>query len=278
MDEEGIVYLALSFVIIFIAIVELPTFGKGEYFLSALVIIISGIVALLIFNFADYIAFPLVTILFGITFQPAAGYKIVKGQDTVLKEVGGLFYATGYITSNLFPYSFKKEEGTDENVLQTKLLTAPENWERAIISIGFPFKFHVLSTGLDTQKVRDDLEGKRSYQEFQMSRALQGNANDITIANIQRVINIIQAKIDRISQGEKPIATLMYIETTAIGLNEKDALDKLNEQIKAIQIALSTFDVDLTRIAGRELHTLFKFNFALPTTFAEVATHFDQQG
>jgi hypothetical protein len=276
MDEEGIMYLAFCLVIMLGALSLVPYIGKGLIAIVALLMIAIGAVTILILNFADFLLVSLVCGALGITFQPALGYTITKDQNSIVKNVNGLFYATGYISANLFAYSFKLE--TPSNEEDTKMMTAPENWERAIMNLGFPFKFHVLSMGLDVQKVRDEFEGQRSYQEFQMSRALQNqSASDVTITNIQRKINIIQRKIDRISQGEKPIASIMYIETTAIGVSEKAALDTLTQQISGMQIAMSSMDVDLARISGREMNTLFNFNFSLPITYEEASVYFDQQ-
>ena len=84
-------------------------------------------------------------------------------------------------------------------------------------------------------------------------------------------------KMDRISAGEKPVGSIMYIETTAIGVSEKAAVDELERQIGALQIALSPMNVDLLRVVGRELYTLFKFSFALPLSYEETQTYFDKQ-
>lgn len=276
MDEEGIMYLAFCLIILLVGLSLTPYIGKGIIAIIALIIICAGALVIVLLNFVDYIFVSLVFGLLGITFAPALGYKITKEQNAVVKNVNGLFYATGYVTANLFAYSFKSETPEDEQ--DSKLINAPENWERAVMNMGFPFKFHVMAMGLDVQKVRDELEGKRSYQEFQMSRAMQSSSsNEVTITNIQRTISIIQGKIDRISQGEKPIATTMYVETTAIGVSEKAALDALTQQISSIQISLSTLDVDLQRVSGRELYTLFRFNFALPITYEEASQFFDMQ-
>jgi len=276
MDEEAIMYIAFTMVVLLIGISLLQYFGRGLIEVLCFFIIVAGVLLILILNFADFILMSVVAGLFNITFQPAQNYKITKDQNAIVKNVNGLFYATGYVTANLFAYTFKIEtESADED---EKMISAPENWERAIMNIDFPLKYHVLSMGLDVQKVRDEYEGKRSYQEFQMSRALQSpTVNDMTLTEIQRKINVIQRKIDRISQGEKPIATAMYMETTAIGVSEKAALDTLNRQISGLQISMSSMDVDLTRIVGREMQVLFGFNFALPTTFEEASSYFDQQ-
>jgi hypothetical protein len=277
MDEEGVMYLAFCMVILLGALSISPSIGgKSVLTLVAVGIIIMGAVIILMLNFADFLLVSLVCGALDITFQPALGYTIVKKQDAIVKEVNGLFYATGYITANLFAYQFKQE--TQESEEDTKMITAPEKWERAVMNIGYPFKYHVLAMGQDVQKTRDEFEGKRSYEEFQLGRALQASSsNDVTITNIQRRINIIQHKMDRISQGEKPIAAIMYIETVAIGVSQKAALDTLSQQIDGLQIALSSLDVDLSRISGREMYTLFNFNFSLPLTFDEAAQNFDQQ-
>ena len=83
--------------------------------------------------------------------------------------------------------------------------------------------------------------------------------------------------MDRISQGEKPIATVMYLETTAIGVSEKAAVDALTQQISELQISMSSMDVDLSRITGREVYTLFNFNFGLPASKEELQANFDMQ-
>jgi hypothetical protein len=276
MDEGSVAYIIFSMIVPLAAFAFLPQIGTGIFGIVAVILILVGVGAILLMNWADFILFPLVTYLFNITFQPAAGYKIIKTQDAVVKDVNGLFYATGYLSANLFPYVFRQEvQGTSDEL---KMLSAPETWERCLMSLGFPFKFHVLSSGLDVEKVREELEGKRSYQEFQMSRALQsGTANDVGITEMQRKISILQTQIDRISQGEKPIATAMYVETTAIGVSEKAALDALSAQVKGLQLSLGALDVDLVRIVGRELHTLFSFNFGLPTSLEEIGSYFNQQ-
>ncbi|MGA2800729.1 MAG: hypothetical protein ABSE71_05400 [Candidatus Micrarchaeaceae archaeon] len=276
MDDQGVAYLAFCLVILLTSLSVLPSIGKGIVVIIALAIILVGVFVILILNFADFLFVSMVCSALGITIEPAAGYRIVKQQNAIIKNVNGLFYATGYVTANLFPYVFKLEAAAENE--DVKLITSPENWERAVMNIGFPFKYHVLSTGMDVQKSRDELEGKRSYEEFQMSRALQNkSADETTITNIQRRLNILQSKMDRISQGEKPIATVMYVETTAIGVSEKAAVDALTQQINDLQISMSSMDVDLSRIMGREIYTLFNFNFGLPCTKEELEASFDMQ-
>jgi hypothetical protein len=276
MDEEGIMYLAFAMVVLLILLSFAPKMGGGILSILAAIIVVltAGIVVVL--NFADYLLVSIGFSAIGLTFQPAAGYTINRQQNSVIKEVGGIYYATGYITGNLFSYEFKQEMGEED--MQQKITEAPLKWEMAVTNISFPFKYHLLSSGLSVQDIRDELEGKRSYQEYQLSKVLQNSSGkDVAVAEIQRKINVLQRKMDRISGGEKPVGSVMYIETTAIGVSEKAAVDELERQIGALQIALSPMNVDLLRVVGRELYTLFKFSFAMPLTYDETKGYFDRQ-
>jgi len=276
MDEEAIIFSVFTAMIPVIVIANMSSFGGGLYPYLALIFAVLTIGLILMITFADFVVFPLATSILGITFQPFKDYKITKKQDAVIKSVRGIYYATGFITANLFAFEFKEEQ-VEENV-EEREVTSLQNWEKAVMSLDFPFKFHVLSAGLDVQSVRDELEGKRSYQEFNLSKALQsGSANDVIITDMQRKISIIQAKLDRIAQGERPIGAVMYFETTAVGISEKAALDALSEQIRRIQVAFTGMDVQLLRVVGRELYTLYKFNFMLPTEVVEMESNFDKE-
>ncbi|MCL4383227.1 MAG: hypothetical protein M1168_00370 [Candidatus Marsarchaeota archaeon] len=278
MDEEAIEYLAFSMLIVFLVIAASSSFGGGIFSILASIIALVTAGIILILNFADYLIFPAVTKALNMEFYPARNYKIVKTQDAILKNISGLYYATGFIAMNLFPYSFKEENMPSQEEDQQKLLTAPESWEKSIINLTFPFKFHVFACGLSVQNIRDELEGKRSFQEFEMSKAQKADKPDpLALTEIQRKINVIKARIDRISQGERPVATIMYIETTAVGVSEKSAMDNLTEQIKELQLGFSYLDLELQRVIGRELYVLFQFNFSLPISFEETAQYFDQQ-
>ena len=277
MDEMDVLYLALCGMVILIAFATVTAYGSGWSYVAVALVLLAA-VAVLALNFADFVVFPIAMRVLGVTFQPAKDYLIVKGQDAVMKNVGGLYYATGYATGNLFGYTFKAEQ--EEEGVEEKMLLAPENWERAVMSLGFPFKFHIISVGRDVQKVRDDLEAKRGYQEFQLSRSLENEkaSAETAVTDIRRKISIIQAKIDRVSAGEKPITTLMYFETTAVGVSEKAALDVLATQIKQLQIGMSSLNLQIARVAGRELYSLSRFNFAIPLTLEELANEFSQEG
>jgi hypothetical protein len=275
MDEESIMYLALTGSFVFLVLLLSSVFKPLS--ILAIVMGLVTLVMLMLMTWADYVVFPLFTKAIGVTFQPAKDYKIVADQAAVLKNVGGIFYATGFITASLFPYVFK--EGSIQPNEGEQVLTSAEKWERIVMSLNFPFKYHILAASRNVQEVREDIEGRRSYQEFQLSKAMQeSSVNETVITNIQRNISIIEAQMERISRGERPLSAIMYIETTSYGVSEKAAVDALNEQVNDLQVAFSAFDVSLQRITGRELYTLFMFNFSLPFTREIAESYFDVQG
>jgi hypothetical protein len=151
MDSTGVIYLAFSLVIVLITFSFLPYFGPGIYRIIAIVILLITVVLILMLNWIDFIVFPAVSRMLGITFQPMKDYKIVKSQDAIVKNVGGIYYAIGYLTANLFAYTFKAENPEED--VDSRIAEAPDRWERAVSGIDFPFKFHVLSCGRDVQKL-----------------------------------------------------------------------------------------------------------------------------
>lgn len=277
MDEEAVMFLSFCLVILLIALTTVSKYGTGIYRIFIALIIVATAGFIVVLNFADYLVVSMLFSTLGITFEPASGYKIVKEQNAIVKEVGGIHYATGFLSANLYAFEFKQELQEDDD---QKMKDAPDSWERAVANIGFPFKYHVVASGLNVQNIRDEFEGKRGYQEYQLSKAMQNSTSggsDTAIAEIQRKINVIQRKMDRIASGEKPIGTVMYVESVAVGISEKAALDELTRQLSALQISLGPMNVDLARVSGRELYTLFKFNYMVPQSYNEMITYFDTQ-
>ena len=273
MDETTLIYISVSAMAILLVLVDATTYGIFAILIAVFAII--GIFIILLINYADFIIFPLITRILRMRIIPAKNYYIPKEQDCVIKSANGVYYATGYLTANLYNYVFTSEE-SEEN--ETLLISAPTRWERALMSIKFPFKYNLIVAAQDVQSYRDELEGKLSLLNFKLSRELSsGNPSQMTIDDLQRQIRIVQARIDRLSSGEKPIQSLMYIESTAVGVSEKAARDALSNQLRQIQTVMSGFDLSITRITGRELYYLFKFNYFIPASMRDLMSLFSYQ-
>jgi hypothetical protein len=260
-DEQTMVYIGLTSLIAMLIMINSSSFG-GFGIITVFLSLIT-IMMLFIINYADFVVFPFITGIFGVKITPAKGYYIPKSSNSVVKYMNGIYYATGYLTANIFNYVFVAEN-VDETE-NAKMGEAPDKWERIVMNAGFPFKVNIISIAEDVQKFRDELEGKRGMLEFRLSNEMNtSNPSQLTIEELQRKMSVIDARINRLSGGERPIAAVMYIETTAVGVSEKEAMDSLTNQLNHLQTLFNSFDLSITRVVGRELYYLFTFNYALP--------------
>ncbi len=274
MDEQTIIYLSLSGIVILLVFFLIGSFGPFKILVVILAIL--ALLMILLINYADFIIFPLFTTILNIKVTPAKDYYIPKKQNCVIKNVSGLYYATGYLTANVYSYAFSAEKV--EETEDAQLASAPEKWERIIMNISFPFKFNAITFAHDVQEYREELEGKRGFLEFQLSKEMNASTpSQMAIDDLQRRINVIQTRIERISSGERPVGSLIYIETTAVGVSEKAAIDALENQLNQLQTAFNALDLQIMRVVGRELHILFSFNYALPLLPSDLPKLFNEQ-
>ena len=272
MDETTIVYLAASILVALLVFTSSSRFG----IFGILMDVLAGLTAILILllAFADFLLIPALTRLLGITITPAKNFTITSSQDSVIKYSNGIYYATGYLTANVYNYIFTAERAIDD---RSELVVAAEKWEKAIMNLKFPFKFNLIASSEDIQKYRDELETKRGLLEFQYSKEMQStNPNPMGLENMQREINVIQTRIDKIGEGEKPVNSIMYLESTAVGVSLKDAQDSLTNQLNELQTVFNVFDLSLIRVTGREVYSLFSFNYLIPDE-KEMFTLFNTQ-
>ncbi len=274
MDEETIFYIAATFLVGTIAIFGLG--GLGAFATLGFLLVACSWILILIINYADFLVFPLVTKLFKLRIVPAKNYYIPPAQTCIIKNANGIYYAQGYLTANIYNYVFSAER--PENDESSNKAEGPERWERIVMNVKFPFKYHLISAAEDIQQYRDDLDARRGALEFQMSKEMMtGNPSQMAIDDFQRRINILESRIDKLSTGERPINTIMYIETTAFGVSEKAAMDALDDQIHQMETVFNSFNLSIARVVGREVYLLFKFNYAIPSNIEAMKKVFHEQ-
>ncbi len=260
MDEETIIYLGFSAISVFLLLISASNFGALGVVIGLLAVV--TLVIILVLNYADFMLFPAIMSILRINITLSKLDTVPMEQNRIIRYTNGLYYATGYLTANIFKYVFREEAimGQDDQIMAD----APNKWERIIMNVDFPFKFNIISNPKDIQKYREDLEGRRGFLEYQLSKESQReNPNAMTMQEIQRKMNIIQARIDRISSGELPLNSIMYVETTAVGVSEKAAADILSNQLSRLETMFNSMDLGVTRVTGREVHTLYKLNYVL---------------
>lgn len=274
MDEETIYYLASTVLVSAVGIFGLA--GYGPLAVAAILIIVITWILILIINYADFLVFPLITRALKLKIIPAKNYHIPKKQDCLIKNVSGIYYATGYLTANVYNYVFSAERSDTDDV--ETVIGGPEKWERIIMNVQFPFKYHLITASENIQKFREDLEARRGAIEFQMSKEMMtANSSQMAIDDFRRRINVLQARIDKLSTGNRPVSTIMYIETTAFGVSEKAAVDSLEDQVHQLETVFNSFNLSISRVVGREIYLLFKFNYAIPPTVDAMQKVFHEQ-
>ncbi|MCL5419805.1 MAG: hypothetical protein M1354_02905 [Candidatus Marsarchaeota archaeon] len=272
MDTESLVYIAITGLVALMLI--MTSAGYGPFALVIAVLAAIAILVNIMINYVDFIVFPFVTRLLGISFVVGNRYTIPKTQDSVIKYVNGIYYATGYLTGNLYNYVFSSQQEQDD---RTAFAGAMDKWERIVMNVDFPFKFNVIAMSENVQKYREELDGQRGYIEFQISREMNStNPNQMSIGELERRLGIIQAKMDRVATGERPMNVMMYIESTAVGVSEKEASDRLANQLSQLQTVFNAFDLSIMRVTGREVYFLNRLNYMIPN-WAELNKMFQSQ-
>jgi len=261
-DTNTIVYISVCSLLAILVAAASPVYGPFAIVIGLLALL--TILLIFIINYADFLVFSLFTRLFKIRQIPAKDYYIPKSNDCVVKYVNGIYYATGYLTANVYNYVFTMEQVQQEEE-EAVLSEAPNTWERIVSNVTFPFKYNILVAAEDIQQYRETLEAKRGALEFRLSREMSASTpSQLAIEDLQRKISIIQARINRLSSGERPLTAVMYIESTAVGVSEKEALDTLSNQLSHLQTMFSGFDLNIVRVVGREALLLFRLNYFIP--------------
>lgn len=259
-DQNTIIHLVISLLIVLLVVTGSSSYGA--FSLAVITFALITAVIILTLAFADYLIFPIITRVLGINIVPFKNYIIPVEQDAVIKYTNNMYYATGFISANVYNYIFSAESVEEDD---DAMVLAPEKWEKATMNIHFPFKFHLVSAAEDIQVYRDELETKRGLYEFQYSReSSSSNANPMGLEALNRQMRVVQARIDRLGSGEKPVNSIMYIESTAVGVSAKDASDALTKQLRELSTVFNVFDLSMTRIYGRELYLLHKMNYLIP--------------
>ncbi len=271
-DQEGIMYVAATSLVALLLIITGS--GYGPFGIVMAILGALTIVIIIMINYVDFLIFPFFTKILGISMVPANKYTIPKTQDSIIKYVNGIYYATGYLAGNLYNYVFQAQQEVPD---ATTMALAMDKWERIVMNVNFPFKFNVVVMSENVQKYRDELDGQRGYLQFQISREMQGtNPNQMTIESMQRQMAIIQARMDRVAAGERPLNTMIYIESTSVGVSEKESEDALTNQLSSLQTVFNAFDLNIVRVTGREVYYLSQMNYRIPPE-AELRKMFQEQ-
>ncbi len=110
-----------------------------------------------------------------------------------------------------------------------------EKIEHLIENISYSFKLVLQTRKLDTKKIIDRLQTRKSMHEITISRLDIKNNKHIQYMNkLKREIEVLEHDISSINSGSIPIKTIYYVMTTAIADTVLEASEHAKSQIKEI--------------------------------------------
>ena len=252
---------------LFSIISSLLTGGLGWFVLpvAIIAIVLTGISGL-VFT-VGYAVLPMVTKFLRVTEIRAGGYEIPPSQDSIIKNVGGVYYASTFLYARIF------EAPVTAGAAEVARITEEESpymdlWERAIANIKFPFKTSMLLYVEDLTKYREDIQTKRATAQLRLGREKEKpNPDPLVIDRWEREITRQDELLAKLASGEKPMGLVTYLVTTAIGVTKEAAMAQVKTQANELKSVISNaLNLDMVVLNGEDMKKCFDWEFAIPPT------------
>jgi hypothetical protein len=207
-----------------------------------------------------FIILPLITKILKVSEIRVGGFEIPPSQDVILKNIGGIYYATMFLYARFYESAAVGVEEEQASYMDL--------WERAVSSVSFPFKFCIITYIENILKFREDVETKRASAQMKLGREREKPRPDpITIDRWERDIARQNEMLVRLSAGEKPLGIVMYVMTSAVGVSADAAIASVRAQANELKANFSnTLNVEITNLVGEDMKKCFEWEVAIPPT------------
>jgi hypothetical protein len=211
-----------------------------------------------------FIVLPFITRILKVREIRSGGFEIPPSQDVVLKNVGGFYYAAQFMYAKLYESATAGVEEEQSSYMDL--------WERAVASVDFPFKFCVLSYLDNILKFREDVETKRASAQLKLGREREKPRPDaLTIDRWEREVAKQNELLARLSSGEKPLGTLMYVMTIAIGVSPEAAIAAVKGQSSELKATFSNaLNLEIIELKGEDMKKCLDWEIAFPPTLKDL--------
>lgn len=257
-SEKNLAFAAIGVSVMGIAIAFMQASHLG--LLSTVILAIGGIGAAISYGLfqAGYIIMPMITSRLGVKEIMAEGYVIPPSQNVVLRNVGGIFYATKFLSAKFYEAATVGEEETTTAYMDL--------WERAMENIKFPMKFNLICYPEDIVKYRERIETERARAQLRLGKEKEKERPDpLAIDKWEREIAMLNEKLARLTAGERPMGVLMYVSTTGVGVSEKAAIAAAERQANEIRSTVANaLNLEISPIDGEDMKKCFKWEFFIP--------------
>ncbi len=211
-----------------------------------------------------YLLVPLLTQRGNIVQIIEGGFEIPPSNDVVLKNVGGVYYASKYLGVRI--YESASEKGMEENIVYS------EYFERAISSVKHVTKFAILVYMKDITEYRNRIETKHAESQLRLARERDKPDPDVLrLDRFEKEVAMWESQINKLTRGIKPMGLCSYVMTTAIGVSKESAMAGANSQANELKATISNaLNVQVDVLSGDEMLRCFQWEVAIPPTPSEL--------
>lgn len=211
-----------------------------------------------------YIFVPMITSRAKVVQLTDSGYEIPPAQDVILKNVGGIYYASMFLGVRI--YESTTDKTAEENVVYTQY------FERAISSVKFVTKVCMLVYVKDLGEFRTRIETKHAEAQLRLARERDKPEPDVLkLDRYEREVAMWENQINKLTLGIKPMGVVSYVMTTATGVSKEGATAAARSQANELRATISnSLNVEVAQLTGEEMLRCFEWEHIIPPTPQEL--------
>ncbi len=253
-----------SLVVGFLGMVGSFVGGGGIISLIAAFFCFLGVLGAVSFWKYGYVLFPLVTTLSRVVQITDTGYEIPPRQDMIMKNVGGVYYASKFLGVRVYE-SVSEKTGEE-------MVSYSEYFERAISGVKFVVKFSLMVYVKDMSDYRNKIETKRAEAQLRLSRERDKPEPDVLkLDRYEREVMMWENSLNRLIGGVKPMGATAYVMTTATGVSREAAGAAVKAQASELKSTIANaLNVEVVELTGEEMMMCFDWEHIIPPSAAEL--------
>ncbi len=207
---------------------------------------------------------PFLTKLKGTILVTETGYEIPPTFDVVVKKKGDYYYASRYIGIKIYESSLEKDDSA--------VIAYNKQFEKAIINFKKPVKIGYVMYAMDISRKRKELEAKKSQALYKLQKEKENpNPDFLRIERLEREVSYWNNQIAKLSAGLRPMAILMYAQTTNFGTTKDEAIARVKTDASELSTLLeNSLNAETYVLQGTELLKAMEFEHTLPVNEEEV--------
>jgi len=211
-----------------------------------------------------YLVVPLITQRAKIVMMDSEGFEIPPSQDVIVKNFGGVFYASAFLGLKIFEST--TEKSADENLNYTQY------FERAISNLKYVTKIAYMLYVEDVGEKRKLIETKRAEAMLRLQRERdKPDPDTLKMDKFEREVAQWDSQLNRLIKGVKPMGIIAYAMTSATGLSKEAAIAGAKSQASELKTVLANaLNVEVVSLQGDEMLKCFEWEKFYPTTPQEL--------